>query len=195
MHCSPLIYNMFAHPKIATKFYKRYIFRKFRNFSDVLNKSVLDFGCGTGNNCFLFNPRLYLGIDIDSERVNFAKKLHPSYAFEVIEDGKINIKNGSFEYILICGVLHHLSNKQISQYLEEFVRILKSKGKFIIFEPCFFPKSILGNWVMKTFDDGKYIRSKEDYLNLFDGKFRLKVYGKLRLYTLYNMLLFTSKKI
>jgi len=195
MHCSPFIYHIFCRPKIATKFYKWYLSRKIKILSNTANKKVLDFCCGTGNNSFFFNSSFYLGVDIDSERINFAKKLYPEYSFLTIEDGKIDVKRNSFDFIVICAVLHHLTDKQVSSYIHNFEKILKPQGKLIILEPCFFVKSGFSNWVMQTFDEGGYIRSKDEYFNLLNGKFKIEVFKKMKLYNFYNMLFFSAEKI
>jgi ribosomal protein RSM22 (predicted rRNA methylase) len=38
--------------------------------------------------------------------------------------------------IVLSGVLHHLSDQQIKEYLGKFRRILLAGGSLIIFEPC-----------------------------------------------------------
>ncbi|WP_317954807.1 hypothetical protein [Paenibacillus chitinolyticus] len=55
-------------------------------------------------------------------------------------------------------MLHHVSSDEISSYMKEFQRILKSNGTLIVMEPCLCKKNRLCNRFMKWYDNGEYIR-------------------------------------
>lgn len=79
MQLSPRIYHSFIRPKWTTKIYiQNHIQRHF----DFTDKKVLDFGAGTGANCTLCSHAHYFGIDPDSHRINFAKRMYTQYQFE-----------------------------------------------------------------------------------------------------------------
>lgn len=164
------------------------------SFVDISNKKILDFGCGTGNNCSIFNSSNYLGVDIDKGRIKYAQKLNPKYAFMLVGTKLSEIENSSFDIIFISAVLHHIPNSKIECYLTQFKRILKPNGKLIIYEPYFTPKFIIRNWVMKTFDEGKYIRTENEYLELFEENFNTKVHIRFKIINLYNGIFFSASR-
>ncbi|WP_249930981.1 class I SAM-dependent methyltransferase [Paenibacillus polymyxa] len=100
------------------------------------SQTVLDFGCGTGANCSMFNPLYYVGIDPDAQRIDYAKRLYSHHAFQVFNSNNLPFDNESFDYILIIAVLHHISSDEISSYMKEFQRILKPNGTIVVMEPC-----------------------------------------------------------
>ncbi len=48
-------------------------------------KNILDVGCGVGVLCDYFLEGGYTGIDINTEYIKQAKKLHPGYDFELCD--------------------------------------------------------------------------------------------------------------
>lgn len=184
MEISPKLYHLFVRPKWFSKIYIGNIISSNFNFND---KIVLDFGCGIGSSCFMFDSSSYLGIDCDSKRINYAKRLYPDYNFDVLQDNHIQVNDNSVDYILIVSVLHHISSKMLKDYTKEFYRVLKPNGMIIVIEPCLFEKSNFKNYFMTFFDKGKYIRNQKEYFNLFNNYFKVEVLKK------YNQLLFYNK--
>lgn len=189
MRVSPIIYNTFVHPKIFTKVYGK----KLSAYVDIRDKKVLDFGCGTGNNCILFDSSKYLGIDIDSDRIKYARKLNSEYNFKVVDSNLKEIKDSSYDRILISAVLHHISDSDINDYIDDFKRILKPDGQIMIYEPYYSADFKIGNWVMKTFDEGEYIRNEQQYLKLFEKDFNSKVHTRFKMINFYKGIFFTLK--
>jgi SAM-dependent methyltransferase len=187
---SPRVYHALVRPKLITKIY---IEQNIQRHFDFSNKTVLDFGSGTGANCTLFSPDHYLGIDPDQKRIDFAQRMYPSHRFQAFIGNKLPAKNCSFDVILIIAVLHHISPDAIPDYVKEFRRVLKPDGKIIIIEPCLFKKSPLCNWFMQWYDAGDYIRREEDYLNYFAKEnFKCNVLKRFKKCFLYNELYFTA---
>lgn len=189
MELSPRLYHWLVRPKFLTDLYINNVLKL--NF-DFTNKIVLDFGCGTGSTSSIFIPSNYLGVDPDSRRVAYAKRLHPNHNFNVLKGSRLPISDNSIDYILIIAVLHHISSDDIQAYLQDFPRILKPYGKIVVIEPCLFKHSYLSNWFMNFFDKGKYIRDEESYLEMFKiNNFRTEVikrYKKL----FYNEIFFSA---
>jgi len=189
MELSPKLYHRIVRPTFVTNFYINNALRE--NFN-LAHKTVLDFGCGVGSSSCLFTPANYLGVDIDSSRIAYAKRIHPNYNFKVIKENLLPIASNSLDYIMIIAVLHHIASDKIQPCLQEFQRILKPYGKIIVTEPCIFENSRFNNWFMRSLDNGKYIRTEKSYLNLFeDNKFQVKVIKKYRR-LFYNEILFSA---
>lgn len=190
MQLSPRIYHSLVRPKWFTKVY---IQNKIQQHFDFAGKKVLDFGAGTGANCTLCCPDHYFGIDPDSRRINFARRLYAPYRFETFSGNSLPAEDNSFDYVLIIAVLHHIPPELIREYVKEFKRILKPGGKIIAIEPCFFEKSPFINLFMKFNDKGDYIQKEEDYLNYFSAEnFRCNVLKRFKKCFLYNELYFTA---
>lgn len=190
MQLSPRIYHSFVRPKWITKLY---IQNNIQQHFDFNGKKVLDFGAGTGANCTLCSPGHYFGIDPDSNRIDFAKRMYDGYRFESFMGNELPAEDNSFDFILIIAVLHHIPPEMIRGYVAEFKRILKPTGKVIAIEPCFFDKSPLSNWFMKNNDKGDYIRNEKDYLSYFTGEnFQCSVLKRFKKCFFYNELYFTA---
>lgn len=99
----------------------------------------------------------------------------------------------SVDYILIIAVLHHICSDEIAMYMTEFRRILKPSGAIIIMEPCLCSQKPVCNTFMKWYDNGQYIRSENEYLNLFDSQeYDCNVLERFRKGFLYNELFFSA---
>lgn len=167
MELPPLLYHRLVRPKLPTKYYIEDII--LQN-TDLKNKKVLDFGSGVGTACLMFTPENYLGIDANPDRVNYARRLYPDYAFEVLKGSRLPVSSNSVDYILVIAVLHHISSQDLTVYLQEFRRVLKPDGAILAMEPCFFKSSRINNRLMAFFDKGRHIRTEDEYMSLFTSQ-------------------------
>jgi ubiquinone/menaquinone biosynthesis C-methylase UbiE len=192
MRWHPRLYHWFVRPKWVTK---RYIHDHITNHFPLNDKNVLDFGSGTGANCCMCEPHLYLGIEPDSHRVEFAKRLYPSHHFEKFDMKQIPVDKGQMDYILIISVLHHINSDHIRDYMREFRRVLKPDGKIIGIEPYFFEKTPISNLFMQLYDNGNYIRHEQEYIELFNAHFKWNVIKKFKKCFLYNEMFFSASPL
>jgi len=190
MHLTPRLYHNLVRPRWFTK---KYIHDHINTHFIIENKTVLDFGCGTGANSDICCSDHYCGIDLDMKRINFARKLYPNHTFKPFDGKSISMNDHAADIIMIVAVLHHVTNDQIKKFLNEFHRVLKPGGTIIAIEPYLCPKRKFNNWFMKKWDNGEYIRDMDDYLSLFDKQlFDCRVLKKFRKCLLYNELFFTA---
>ncbi len=162
MELSPKLYNWLVRPDWYNTNFTINILKDY-NFED---KKILDFGCGTGSNCFLSTPENYLGVDINENRIKYAREKYPGYHFETLNN--YHLPTNSFDIILIIAVLHHIPDNKINSIFNEFRRILKCQtGVIIVIEPCYYKQYKFNNYFMRLLDKGKYIRRPEDYINIF----------------------------
>lgn len=191
MELSPRLYHYLVRPKWLTTLY---IDNIVKERFDLNNKKILDFGCGVGTCSSMFSPDNYLGVDPDSRRIDYARRLYPKHTFLVLKEKELPLENRSVDYILVIAVLHHIPSKELQEYLQEFRRILKPNGKVIVIEPCFLKGSPLRNRFMAFFDNGKHIRDINGYFSLFYdhgyGIDIMKIYRKL---FFYNELYFCAR--
>lgn len=96
--------------------------------------SILEVGCGEGANIYNFNrdEERFVGIDIVSEKLNFASQILNKTAFVCADALNIPFKDNSFSLVFCRDVLHHVQNK--NKTIEEMIRVCSPKGKIIILE-------------------------------------------------------------
>ncbi len=107
---------------------------------DVAGKTVLDFGCGTGENCLLLARRgaRVVGVDISASLVRIAiRRLHlnglaRSARFIVGSAHDLPMREQSVDIVLGIAILHHLDLDATSR---EIYRVLKPGGCAIFQEP------------------------------------------------------------
>lgn len=187
---SPRLYHWFVRPKWFTK---RHIHDHITSKFSFENRSVLDFGCGTGANCSMSPPVSYLGIDPDSSRIRYASRLFPDYQFRTLSTKELPVEDNTFDYVWIIAVLHHIPSELINHYLSEFGRILKKDGQIIVIEPFLSDTNPLCSRFMKWCDRGQFIREERDYLQLFaDRQYSCNIHKKFRKCFLYNEMFFSA---
>lgn len=180
-------------------FYKLFQFSVSRqNTSSVIREEilkpdgvqdVLDFGCGIGYHSLEFPKANYLGIEPLQSCV---KKAHELFSENnrrfVLGDHKTlkEIPDSSFDLIIAIGVLHHINDDIIDEFLQESRRILRKGGRITTLDPVLHEsQSILSRWVVKR-DRGQWVRSQSEYSKLFarcfPGRVEQRIYtGLLRI--------------
>lgn len=136
------------------------------------NFNILDFGCRNGDflaalkyNSLIKNA---LGVDLDSNIIEVAKKNNPNIDFQLItKNHKFPIVDGYFDTITIIGVVEHVYD-QVG-LLNEMARMTKKNGLIYIAVPGqhFFSFLDMGNFKFRFPKLHKYyfnfFMSKEDY--------------------------------
>lgn len=93
-----------------------------------INDRVLDLGCGNHSSNLNFLKKKDANIFFADKKFKEDKNF-----IQVDLEQKINIKDSSFDNILLFNVLEHIQNYQ--NLIEDIYRILKSGGKLEIFVP------------------------------------------------------------
>lgn len=139
------------------------------------SERILDLGCGTGILAPLFSPKGYIGIDIDQNLIEYAKKKKPQYSFTIMDASTLQFSHHSFDKILIVGVLHHLNKKQREKTLSRMKRLLKKNGRVLAIEaiPPIHSWNVLGK-ILRDHDEGHYILNFQDYVALLSKYFLIK---------------------
>jgi SAM-dependent methyltransferase len=115
-------------------------FRRLGNQVDFTNKHVLDVGCGYGSTCIYLaqhGARQVLGIDIEEERIAFAKeKLHSTHAnlldrvdFKVVTATE-QLEGQKFDIVISKDSFEHIGNPK--QYLLELQEHVAGDGIIVI---------------------------------------------------------------
>ena len=152
-------------------------------------QDVLDFGCGIGYHALEFPNANYLGIEPLQSCIRKAHVLYSaSNRHFVLGDHKMlsEIPDSSFDLIIAIGVLHHINDDIVTEFLQEGHRILRSGGRLTTLDPVLHvDQSILSRAVVKR-DRGKWVRTESEYSEIitshFPGKMVKKIYtGLLRI--------------
>ena len=135
---------------------------------------ILDIGCGSGEISRFFNNLDYIGIDVNPDYIEFARKIYKKN-FEVMNAQKLRFKKRYFDYVVIIGVLHHIDDKNCNLILNEIKRVIKDTGKIIIIEDVNTQSKIdlLGN-IIRKLDVGEHIRTQKEWLELLSKKINIK---------------------
>lgn len=101
---------------------------------------VLDNGCGTGGflSCIAPLCGTITGVDISERFVNETQKSIEAFEYTNASaqqvDGKtLPFDDETYDVVVMVDVIHHMENPHAG--VEEAVRVLKSGGKLVIFEP------------------------------------------------------------
>jgi SAM-dependent methyltransferase len=138
---------------------------------------ILDLGCGTGElaPAFLKAGYSYVGIDIEPERIEYARKTYRKGKFHVMDAHHLLYPDGYFDQILVTGVLHHLSDADVRSIMAEMKRVLRPGGRALVMEDIALRGSLnLLGALVHLADAGAYIRRPTQYTPLFQPHFTLK---------------------
>ncbi len=172
------------------------VLRSLREHVDWRHRHVLDFGCGTGRAAHLFSPSRYVGVDIDRDRLIFAKQANPRHAFVAVgETRPLPFRDAMFDLVLAFAVLHHISDSAGRFYAGEFRRLLRPGGITVLLEPSYRSRAPLTNLMMSLFDEGHYIRSPGGYAALLISHFHVRLHCELRTPNLYNAVLMSGRPL
>ena len=175
---SPFIYSTFQKlmkgDKIRKKILKLNIKKK--------NPKILDIGCGLGDSLEYIENPVYFGYDISKTYIEYAKKKYQKKGvflcrnFSQKEIGRLP----KFDYILLIGILHHLTNDQIFNLLRNIKKTLKKDGSLITLDPIYMKDQNYFARFLISHDRGKNIKTKREYLKM------LKLFFKNSISKTYN---------
>lgn len=131
---------------------------------------ILDLGCGTGElaSSFLNAGYEYVGIDIEPDRIKYARKAYPKGTFHVMDASHLRYPDGYFDQILVTGVLHHLTDDEVRSIVAEMRRVLRPEGRALVMEDIALRGSLnLLGALVHLADEGSHIRRPKQYAPLF----------------------------
>jgi ubiquinone/menaquinone biosynthesis C-methylase UbiE len=114
---------------------ERFLLAKIENLID--GRALLDIGCGSSPTVrhslsLSEHDYSYVGVDIAAQPLRIAR-LFMNGCFLQCSANDLPFRNGSFEFILFLGALHHLPD-QTKGFLEA-IRVLKPEGYMALREP------------------------------------------------------------
>lgn len=180
-----VVRRLSAHPTLWNLF-RRLLELNFREEKRVINRELkplarkvaqlgrrprlLDLGCGTGElaDQFLESGYEYVGVDIEPERIEYARRKYPKGKFHVMDASALQYGDGYFDQILVTGVLHHLADEEVREIVREMKRVLRPGGRALVMEDIALRGSLnLLGALVHLADEGAHIRRPREYAPLF----------------------------
>jgi len=129
---------------------------------------ILDIGCGPAAILNHLHDVQYSGIDISEKYIKSAQQTFGRkgtfYCASV--DNFPTLSDTKFDRILLIGVLHHLTDAQISNMVPSITKLLAPGGKMISFDGVFTKRQNLIARLLLMMDRGKNVRYEDGYLKL-----------------------------
>jgi ubiquinone/menaquinone biosynthesis C-methylase UbiE len=145
--------------------------KAFVDVADQIAGSLLDAGCGTGDNALFFASRGHTvtGIDFLEEPIRRAKikaaERNVPVTFLVKDATTLKDWSERFDSVIDCGLFHVFSDEDRKKYVEGLATVLKPGGRLFLF--CFSneepgtqgPRRITQKELHDAFSDGWSIES------------------------------------
>ncbi len=135
---------------------------------------ILDVACGPGAFSDLFPEESYTGIDLNPKYIQYARDNYEG-EFTVQDARALDFPDGTFDEVLVYGLLHHLSDEDVRSVLGGIERVLRPGGRALIIEDI--PTESRLNFVghlLHWAENGHYIRSADEYRALLSRFFRFE---------------------
>ena len=99
-----------------------------------IEKRILELGCGPAVAARRIHPELMVCTDVTEAFLPVARVNAPASTVLCADATAIPFKNGSFDTVLAMAVLHHLEPDDLRSTLEESIRVLVPRGRFMLLE-------------------------------------------------------------
>jgi ubiquinone/menaquinone biosynthesis C-methylase UbiE len=158
------ILSFFLFYKLTQRIMSGVTFRNnfAKNFIKNKNNNILDIGCGTADILESIPNNYYYGFDISKNYINYAKKkfLNNNYHFFTKKFNQRAIKKlPKFDFVILFGILHHLSNIEINDLFFNVKKVLKKSGVILIVDPVLIKKQNFISKLLIKLDRGKNIKN------------------------------------
>ena len=136
---------------------------------DQEGRKVLDVACGPGAFSELFPAETYVGVDMNQRYIDYARRRYKG-TFHVMDARKLDFEAGTFDDVLVYGLLHHLNDEDARAVLDGIARVLKPSGRTLIIEdiPTESRLNLIGR-LLHRIENGHFIRTAEEYRTLLGG--------------------------
>jgi ubiquinone/menaquinone biosynthesis C-methylase UbiE len=136
---------------------------------DQGGRKVLDVACGPGAFSELFPAETYVGVDMNQRYIDYARR-HYKGTFQVMDARKLDFEAGTFDDVLVYGLLHHLNDEDARAVLDGIAHVLKPSGRTLIIEdiPTESRLNLIGR-LLHRIENGHFIRTAEEYRTLLGG--------------------------
>jgi len=103
----------------------------------IINKKVLEIGCGSGQLAKWVSPyvKFVTAIDTSKDMINYANSTfkEKNINFTVMDGQGLRFKKNSYDFVLSFDVLEHIPN--VGKHLKEVAKVLKPNGYYLLSTP------------------------------------------------------------
>ncbi|MFC1680211.1 methyltransferase domain-containing protein [Pseudomonadota bacterium] len=103
--------------------------KRINAIKPYLKGRVLDVGCGSGRLASYIDSNNYLGVDIDTNSINIARKLFPGHTFQQ----ELPSSNLIFDTVIALAVIEHV--KEPCNFLKKLAELIDDNGEIICTTP------------------------------------------------------------
>ena len=127
--------NQFSYDTFLQTYRYGIVKKHVQDFSG--QATLLDCACGSGYGAELLKGHTsYIGVDVSSEAIDFARKNYGEYGEFCLCDGlRLPFSDGAFEIISSLETIEHLPKNDHCHFISELLRVLKPGGRIIITSP------------------------------------------------------------
>ena len=137
-------------------------------------RRILDVGCGPGTNAGHFTHTDYLGIDINPQYIESARRRHPG-RFLVADVTTFETEpNERFDSILVNSLLHHIPTPEVERLLAHLATLLTDDGAIHVVD-LVLPRHLSAPWALAKLDRGNYPRPFDEWQRIFTSHFEAVV--------------------
>jgi SAM-dependent methyltransferase len=143
-----------------------------RLITPIDGERILDLGCGTATILTAMSNVEYTGIDNNSRYIEKAVERFGHRGKFICADlnDEIVATLGTFDKVLLLGVMHHLPDPSIKQTMALIPKLLRPQGVLITMDPAFEKNQHPIARIMARMDRGRFVRSTNDYVALIQSK-------------------------
>jgi ubiquinone/menaquinone biosynthesis C-methylase UbiE len=161
------------------------------------NKIILEIGCGKGDIAKFLSPlcHQYIGIDVDKNALNKAKKnISKNLNFYLRSGEDTKLVDNSIDTVLMHLCLHEVPPQKQGQVLQEIHRVLKSKGQLLIIDPTEPPGQVQSlyniGYKFLFFDHSTVVKHSIKVIKqaVSAGLFKIKIKSRLKIDFTYDNL-------
>ena len=134
--------------------------------------SVLDIGCGWGENCRVCRAG-YVGIDNSASRIKFASRYYKKSRFIHADALEFPIQEKSFDLVMLIDTSHHFIEPQLVQVLEKMKAC--TRRWILVSDPVLYEGQNAVSRFFYGLDRGAMFRTAKDMETMFREKAGLLV--------------------
>jgi SAM-dependent methyltransferase len=134
-------------------------------------KRVLDVGCGPGTNTRVFDHADYLGVDINGDYIETARK---HFGRRFLRADVVTLAwppEERFDFVLLNSLLHHLSPVDAARLLKSLSRTLAPEGCVHVVDLVLPERRLSLPWMLARLDRGDFARPLADLRALVAQQF------------------------
>lgn len=132
-------------------------------------RRVLDVGCGPGTNTRHFAHADYLGLDINEDYIESARRRFDRQ-FVVADVTRYELEDGGFDFVLVNSFFHHIDDEGTDRILSHLSKLLAQDGHVHILDLVLPGRPSVARWLARH-DRGEHPRPLEAWRRIFGEHF------------------------